>query len=95
MGYPTDDQFEEARRDRRPPASRRKNPENKHLRIVRDTLAANKTRRHDPSYPLVLAQLAVAQASLAKHKDSAMPHFIALVKEIENWYGIKFEIVDL
>jgi len=43
----------------------------------------------------MLAQLAVAQSNLVKAgKDSAMPHFIAIVKELERIYGFTFEQVD-
>ena len=66
----------------------RKNLNNNPLRIVRDSEHAT---REAVSYPIVLSNLAVAQAMLAKHKESAMPHFIAIVKELESIYGIRFE----
>jgi len=43
----------------------------------------------------MLVTLALAQSNLVKAgKDSAMPHFIAIVKELEELYGFKFEIMD-
>ena len=45
-------------------------------------------------YPLMLAMLAIAESNLVKAgKDSAMPHFIAIVKELERHYGFKFETI--
>ena len=70
----------------------RKNPDNRPLRIVSVTGEPIET---DASYPLVLAQLAVAQAYLVRSgKKSAMPYFIAITKEIERLYGFKFEVVS-
>lgn len=67
-----------------------KNPKNKPLRIVRDK--PYKSRDCDDTYLQVLAMLAVAESNLVKAgKDSAMPHFLAIVKEIEDCYNIKFE----
>lgn len=82
----------------------RKNPENKPLRIKRKEW----TRRETPvgaggtwtdeywqNYGLMLSNLAVAQSNLVKAgKDSAMPHFIAIVKELEDLYGFSFEILE-
>jgi hypothetical protein len=97
MGYPTEEQFEEARRDRTPPASRRKNPDNKPLRIVKtrsDNYGSSVLNNATHDYAHVLASLAQSQALLVKAgKESAMPHFIAIVKELERLYGFKFEVI--
>ena len=68
----------------------RKNPENKPLRIRRTALPGER-----PSdYGQMLCQLALAESSLvAVGKDSAMPHFLAIVKELESYYGFTFEII--
>lgn len=69
-----------------------KNPKSKPLRIV-------PTGKRDPAYyredySAMLSQLATAQSYLVKAgKDSALPHFIAIVKELERIYGFKFEIM--
>ena len=71
----------------------RKNPKNKPLRIVssRKDRPVDKGRRTTENYMLVLSNLAIAESNLVKAgKDSAMPHFIAIVKEIEEYYGIEF-----
>lgn len=69
----------------------RKNPDNKPLRIRQTSLTG--TRPAD--YGFMLVHLAVAQSNLVKAgKDSAMPHFIAIVKELERHYGFTFEILD-
>jgi len=73
----------------------RKNPENKPLRITYSKSSTEVNNQNDATFPLVLAQLAVAQSNLVKAgKDSAMPHFIAIVKELERCYGFKFEICE-
>lgn len=67
-----------------------KNPDNKPLRIVR--LAVD---RYPETYPQMLSLLAIAQSNLVKAgKDSAMPHFIAIVKELESLYAFRFEIME-
>lgn len=71
----------------------RKNPDNKPLRLLYASDEAVEARK-DPVYINMLGQLAIAQATLARHKDSAMPHFIAIVKELEIIYGFKFEQFD-
>lgn len=70
-----------------------KNPNSKPLRIVIEG-------KYDPAhhyihqYGAMLSQLAIAQAYLVKAgKDSALPHFIAIVKELERVYHFKFEIM--
>lgn len=71
--------------------SDRKNPENKPLRIVQ----TNSCPDYVSTYGIVLSNLAIAQATLVKAgKDSAYPHFIALVKEIERIYGFEFQIMQ-
>ena len=86
-----------------------KNPDNKPLRVVFNTdckflhNAINSGRtlqiaevEYLNGYTNALAQLAIAQSNLAKQgKDSAMPHFIAIVKELERVYGFRFEIADV
>ena len=76
-----------------------KNPENKPLRIRFNHQDSEEwvTKCHvDRGYfALVLSQLAVAQSNLVKAgKDSAMPHFIAIVKEIERLYDFQFTYLD-
>ena len=69
-----------------------KNPNTKMLKIV-DAFPTK-----DPDNPLnsynyafVLSNLAIAESNLVKAgKDSAMPHFLAIVKEIERVFGFKF-----
>lgn len=80
-----------------------KNPDSKPLRISHsyDLNAPSSTPRtigynkdHYQSYGVMLSNLAIAESNLVKAgKDSAMPHFIAIVKELERVYGFKFEIV--
>lgn len=68
---------------------------NKPLRIVRgivDHDAFEWNQRTPNEYGIVLSNLAIAEASLVKAgKDSAMPHFLAIVKELERIYGFTFE----
>lgn len=67
-----------------------KNPDNKPLRIKRKRLGPP-----PQDYGQVLALLAVAQSNLVKAgKDSAMPHLIAIIKELEDLYGFVFEIME-
>jgi hypothetical protein len=46
------------------------------------------------SYEQMLGNLLIAEAILAKKGNSAMQHFIAVVKELERLYGFSFEMVD-
>jgi hypothetical protein len=65
-----------------------KNPDGRPLRIV-----APEHLKNDTSYGIVLSNLAIAESNLVRAgKDSAMPHFIAIVKELEKMYEFKFEI---
>jgi hypothetical protein len=53
--------------------------------------------KKDPQmqHAAILSQLAIAESNLVKGgKDSAMPHFIAIVKEIEKVCGFKFEKIE-
>lgn len=71
----------------------RKNPENKQLRIVtnRSSYSVN-----TDIYIAALSNLVVAEATLVRAgKDSAMPHFIAIVKELERLCGFRFETMEL
>lgn len=71
-----------------------KKTSNKHLRIVKSGVGY-KFDTPEP-YLNMLGRLANAEATLvAAGIDSAMPHFIAVVKEIECVLGISFEMVDL
>lgn len=71
-----------------------KNPDSKSLRIV-DAQAMHRPKSHADSYGIMLSNLAIAQSNLVRAgKDSAMPHFIAIIKEIEDLYGFKFEIYE-
>ena len=72
-----------------------KNPELKPLRIVMSGTTARE-QGYDTeglrSYCLMLSNLAIAESNLVRAgKDSALPHFIAIVKELERLYGFKFE----
>lgn len=53
-------------------------------------------RRESQDYGVALSNLAVAEALLMGKpgQDSAQSHFIALVKEIEKFYGFRFDEVD-
>lgn len=69
----------------------RKNPDNKPLRIKRDGVFS----AYDERYALILSNLAIAESNLVRAgKDSAMPHFIAIVKEIERVLKIEFKIIE-
>lgn len=64
----------------------RKNPESRPLRIVKTS------EMYSPNYGPMLVQLAVAESNLIRAgKDSAMPHFLAIIKELERYYGFHFE----
>lgn len=68
-----------------------KNPDSKMLSVVWHN---NITPKGDDALAAVLAQLAIAESNLVRAgKDSAMPHFIALIKAIEDIYNFKFEVL--
>lgn len=70
-----------------------KNPENKPLRIIK--YREKYHDEYDKVFINMLGQLAIAESNLVKAgKDSALPHFIAIVKELEDRCGFKFEIID-
>jgi len=74
-----------------------KNPDNKHLRITPPRFVASGLPITEAAtgYAIVLSNLAIAESNLVKAgKDSALPHFIAIVKELERMYGFKFEIAE-
>lgn len=72
-----------------------KNPDNKPLRIVRGAILEDGNVDSWRSYGLMLSNLAIAESNLVKAgKDSALPHFIAIVKELEYIYDFKFEVVN-
>lgn len=44
---------------------------------------------------IVLSNLAIAESNLVRAgKDSALPHFIAIVKELEGRLGLRFEFLE-
>lgn len=59
-----------------------------------DSTTGEARARH--GYGVALSNLAIAEANLIGQpgQDSAQPHFLALVKEIERVYGIEFEDVN-
>jgi hypothetical protein len=68
-----------------------KNPDNKPLRIVHP----QKTYISQEAYVLMLSNLAIAESNLVKAgKDSALNHFIAIMKELEKECGFKFEVME-
>ena len=72
----------------------RKNPENKPLKVKWD-FTHDIEPEHWEHRAKLLASLAIAQSNLVKAgKDSAMPHFLACVKEIERIAGFHFEILE-
>lgn len=72
----------------------RKNPENKPLKVVWD-YSEGIDGEHWMYRANLLAQIAVAQSNLVKAgKASALPHFLACIKEIENIAGFHFEILE-
>ncbi len=73
----------------------RKNPENKPLRIVGRKKVFYSLREND-KYIVMLSAMLIAQSNLAiAGKDSAMPHFIAIVKELEKLFDFRFEQVTI
>lgn len=71
-----------------------KNPDGKPLRIVSTSDNGGNVYAGKEYYAVVLSNLAIAQSNLVKQgKDSAMPHFIAIVKELERVYGFRFEVI--
>lgn len=70
-----------------------KNPENKSLRIVKPPKVELVSDRN--TYVIALSNLAVAESNLIRAgKDSALNHFIAIVKELERVLGFTFEIME-
>ena len=70
----------------------RKNPENKPLEIKR--IKSTYFQMDPKTYIMALSNLAIAESNLVRAgKDSAMPHFIAIVKEIEKVGQFKFQIM--
>ena len=46
-------------------------------------------------YSEMLSALAIAESNLVRAgKDSALPHFIAIVKELEKVWGFRFEVME-
>jgi hypothetical protein len=69
-----------------------KNPNNNPLRIRYNSNQISTRRRNSNTYPITLAILALAQSNLVRQgKDSGMTHFIAIIKELEDYFGITFE----
>ena len=74
-----------------------KNPENKHLRIAWHSNSGEpwSMTHNDTVRASVLSNLAIAESNLVRAgKDSALPHFIAIVKELEDLCGFWFEIEE-
>ena len=72
-----------------------KNPDNKPLRIKTFYPDADEQPDFDTSYGIMLSNLAIAESNLVRAgKDSALNHFIAIVKELERVYGFSFEIME-
>jgi len=72
-----------------------KNPEKKPLRIVDDPNQTQYQYHSDDTHLIVLSNLAIAQSNLIlAKKDSGMPHFIAIIKELELRMGFTFEIME-
>lgn len=71
-----------------------KNPELKPLRIVRPNFSINYSVGRG-IYAKALGDLAIAEAILVRAgKSSALPHFLAIVKEMESLCDFKFEVID-
>lgn len=79
-----------------------KNPENKPLFIQYDNYKIDNPGGdmseagvlYLNGYTAMLSNLAIAESNLVKAgKDSAMPHFIAIVKELERVYAFQFKII--
>lgn len=78
----------------------RKNPDNKPLKIQKLSPSDNlldldegSTFTYLVEYGKMLSNLAIAESNLVTAgKDSAMPHFLAIVKELERIYEFKFVI---
>ena len=80
-----------------------KNPDNKPLRIrvanndIENLISLDPDRCYEDlrSYAQVLSNLAIAESNLVRAgKDSAMPHFIAIVKELERIFNFTFVIKE-
>jgi hypothetical protein len=68
-----------------------KNKETKKLRLI--NRRSGYSTGNDSAYLAVLGRLAIAESNLVKAgKDSALPHFIAIVKEIERLCDFAFEL---
>ena len=64
--------------------------ENKRLKIVGDP-----GREIYNGYVPMLSNLAIAESNLIRAgKQSALPHFIAIVKELERIFGFEFQLLD-
>jgi hypothetical protein len=58
------------------------------LKIVRND---NAIIKGDIEYGRMLQNLAIAEANCMKQNSKALSHFIAIVKEIEKYYGFTFQ----
>jgi len=71
-----------------------KNPENKPLRIVDRDVTLNRYIG-GCEYRQMLNAMLIAESNLVRAgKESAMPHFLAIVKEMEEIFRFKFEVVE-
>jgi hypothetical protein len=67
----------------------------KPLRIIRKQYYTGATYTAKEDYTRDLAQLAIAEAILVRAgKTKALPHFIAIVKELERIHGFHFECFE-
>lgn len=70
-----------------------KNPEGKRLKIF--DRFRQRSQVSDEIYAVVLSNLAIAESNLVKAgKDSAMPHFLAIVKDLERVCEFEFKIAE-
>lgn len=71
-----------------------KNPENKKLIIV-SNIEAGLNNEFNIIYANMISSLAIAESNLVRvGKESAMPHFIACVKELERIFKFRFETYE-
>ena len=66
-----------------------KNKEGKPLRVKKEGVS------YSPAYCSMLCALLQSEATLvAAGKDSALPHYIAIVKHLEHIFDFSFEILE-
>lgn len=75
----------------------RKNQDNRPLKVIHrfNSVGGRDSKVSDSIYAQVLSNLAIAESNLVRSgKGSAMPHFIAIVKELERICAFEFEIME-